>query len=49
MVASPSAATLSVVGEEDSAKRRQILDGARQARRQMVEHDWGGQVSECRL
>ena len=29
MVASPSAATLSVVGEEDSAKRRQILDGAR--------------------
>src|ERR1700676_2551 len=28
MVASPSA-TLSLVGEEDSAKRRQILDGAR--------------------
>jgi AcrR family transcriptional regulator len=28
MVASPSA-TLSIVGEEDSAKRRQILDGAR--------------------
>src|SRR5216683_2390662 len=28
MVASPTA-TLSVVGEEDSAKRRQILDGAR--------------------
>jgi AcrR family transcriptional regulator len=28
MVAAPSA-TLSVVGEEDSAKRRQILDGAR--------------------
>jgi len=33
----------------DPAAAAQILEGARQARRQMVEHDSGWQVSGCGL